>query len=113
GVRGSFRWLPEVGQTNLLLRPGDRAPAELVADVDDGLYVLSTRNVGGISPISGDYSVGASGRRIVRGELAEPISGVTLAASILDLLRNVREVGSDVRWVSGQSGIVGAPTVRI
>lgn len=113
GTRGSYRALPEVGATNLVLRPGERAPAALVASVDEGLYVVSTRNVGGINPTSGDYSVGASGRRIVNGELAEPVSGVTLAAPMLELLANVREVGSDLRWISGQGGYVGAPTVLV
>lgn len=113
GVRPSFRSLPDVATTNLVLRPGERAPAAIVASVDDGLYVVSTRNVGGINPISGDYSVGASGRRIVRGEIAEPVSGVTLAAPMLELLRNVHELGSDLRWVGSRGGIVGAPTIRI
>jgi PmbA protein len=113
GVRMSYRSLPEVGATNLVLRPGERAPAALVASVDEGLYVVSTRNVGGINPVSGDYSVGASGRRIVRGELAEPVSGVTLAAPMLDLLGNVREIGSDLRWVGGTGGYVGSGTVLI
>jgi PmbA protein len=84
-----------------------------VASVDEGLYVVSTRNVGGINPVSGDYSVGASGRRIVRGELAEPVSGVTLAAPMLELLANVREVGADFRWVSGTGGYVGTGSVLI
>jgi PmbA protein len=113
GVRASYRGLPEVGPTNLVLRPGARAPAALVASVDEGLYVVSTRNVGGINPVSGDYSVGASGRRIVRGELAEPVSGVTLAAPMLELLANVREVGADFRWVSGTGGYVGTGSVLI
>jgi PmbA protein len=113
GVRGSYRALPEVGATNLVLRPGERAPAALVASVDEGLYVVSTRNVGGINPVSGDYSVGASGRRIVRGELAEPVAGVTLAAPMLELLANVREVGSDLRWMSGTGGYVGSGSVLI
>jgi PmbA protein len=113
GVRGSYRSLPEVGPTNLVLRPGTRAPAALIASVDEGLYVVSTRNVGGINSVSGDYSVGASGRRIVRGELAEPVSGVTLAAPMLELLANVREVGSDLRWVSGTGGYVGTGSVLI
>jgi PmbA protein len=112
GIRSTYRGMPEIGPTNLVLRPGDRAPAALVASVDEGLYVVATRNVGGISPVSGDYSVGASGRRIVNGELAEPVSGVTLAAPMLELLANVREVGSDLRWMSGQ-GCIGAPTVLI
>ena len=113
GMRGTYRVLPDVAPTNLILKPGLRAPAALVASVDDGLYVVATRNVGGINPISGDYSVGASGRRIVRGEIGEPVTGVTLAAPMLELLSNLREAGSDLRWVSGQGGIVGAPTVRI
>ncbi|HZO31466.1 MAG TPA: TldD/PmbA family protein [Chloroflexota bacterium] len=113
GVRGSYRGLPEVGPMNLVLRPGTRAPAALVASVDEGLYVTSTRNVGGINPVSGDYSVGASGRRIVKGELAEPVSGVTLAAPMLELLANVREIGSDLRWISGTGGYVGSGTVLI
>ncbi|MFN8634824.1 MAG: TldD/PmbA family protein [Chloroflexota bacterium] len=113
GARANFRMAPEVGQTNLVLQPGTRAPAALVASVDDGLYVVATRNVGGISPVSGDYSVGASGRRIVNGELAEPVSGVTLAAPMLELLANVREVGSDLRWVGGSTGYVGCPTVLV
>ena len=113
GTRSAFKFLPEVGGTNLVLRPGTRSPEQMVGGVDEGVYVVSTRNVGGINPVSGDYSVGASGRRIVNGELAEPVSGVTLAAPILKLLANVREVGSDVRWVSGPGGYVGAPTVVV
>jgi PmbA protein len=113
GARVNYRALPEVGQTNLVLRPGERAQSALVASVDEGLYVVATRNVGGINPVSGDYSVGASGRRIVGGELAEPVSGVTLAAPMLELLSNIREVGSDLRWVSGQGGYVGTPTVLV
>jgi PmbA protein len=113
GTRSQFKFLPEVGGTNLVLRPGNQSPEQLVASVDDGLYVVSTRNVGGINPVSGDYSVGASGRRIVNGELAEPISGVTLAAPMLQLLANIRAVGSDLRWISGTGGYVGTPTVVI
>lgn len=113
GTRSAFKYLPEVGGTNLVLRPGTVSPADLIASVDDGLYVVSTRNVGGINAVSGDYSVGASGRRIVNGELAEPVSGVTLAAPMLQLLANIREVGSDLRWVSGAGGYVGAPTVVV
>ncbi|MGE3267965.1 MAG: TldD/PmbA family protein [Chloroflexota bacterium] len=113
GTRSSFKNLPEVGGTNLLLRPGTRSQAELISSVQDGLYIVSTRNVGGINPTSGDYSVGASGRRIVNGELAEPVSGVTMAAPMLQLLANIREVGADVRWSSGTGGYVGAPSVII
>jgi predicted Zn-dependent protease len=32
---------------------------------------------------------------------------------MLELLSNIREVGSDLRWMSGQGGYVGAPTVLV
>ena len=111
-VRGSYRSLPEVGLTNLQLEPGPDSPEALIAGVDRGLYVVVTRNVGGINPVSGDYSVGASGRWIERGELAGPVSRVTIAAPVLEMLANMSAVGSDLRWVPGQ-GAIGAPTVRI
>jgi PmbA protein len=112
GVRGSYRTLPDVGPTNLRLEPGPRSQEELIAGIERGLYVVATRNVGGISPVSGDYSVGASGRWIERGELAGPVTGVTIAAPMLQMLANLAAVGSDLRWIPGQ-GVVGAPTVRI
>jgi PmbA protein len=112
GVRGSYRVPPEVGPTNLRLAPGTLSVDDLLSGVERGLYVVATRNVGGINPISGDYSVGASGRWIERGELAGPVTGVTIAAPMLDMLANLSALANDLRWLPGQ-GVVGAPTVRI
>lgn len=111
-VRGSYRSTPEVGPTNFALR-GDPSPlGTLLAGVQHGLLVLSTRNVGGINPTSGDYSVGASGVWIEDGQEVGPVSGVTIAAGMLDMLAGLAAVGDDFRWVPG-SGTIGTPTLRI
>ena len=111
-IRPSYRVLPDVGSTNLVLSSGLVASDRLIRDVDYGLYVVATRNVGGINPVSGDYSVGASGRLIEGGELTRPVTGVTIAGQMLELLGNVSAVGSDARWSIGQAPIL-TPSLRI
>lgn len=110
--RAGFRGAPEIGPTNLSLEPGALSPEQLVAQVERGFYVITTRNVGGINPVTGDYSVGAAGLAIERGQLAGPVAQVTIAASMLDMLRNLSARADDLRWVPGH-GAVGSPTVRV
>jgi predicted Zn-dependent protease len=49
--------------------------------------------------VSGVFSVGASGREIVAGELAQPLREFTIASDLVEMLRAVRGVGSESRWV--------------
>jgi PmbA protein len=111
-VRAGYRSAPEVGGTNFALVAEPTPLAELVGDVERGLLVLGTRNVGGINPVSGDYSVGATGVWIERGLEAGPVNGVTIAASMLDMLTGLVAAGDDVRWVPGTTA-VGCGTLRI
>ena len=111
-VRSSYRALPDVGSTNLVLAPGQMSQAEILRGIDSGLLVTVTRNVGGINPVSGDYSVGASGRLIEAGELTRPVTGVTIAGPMLELLANVSAIGSDARWSAGQAPVL-TPSLRI
>ena len=77
GVRQSYRWMPDVGPTNFALVGPVTPRAELLGAVERGLLVVTTRNVGGINPVSGDYSVGASGAsgsRAARRRLRWPAS---------------------------------------
>jgi len=71
--RGSYRTPPSVSTTNLVLEAGDATLDELVARAGDGLYVASVAGLhSGVNPVSGTFSVGATGRLIENGEL-EPL----------------------------------------
>jgi PmbA protein len=61
------------------------------------------------NPISGDFSVGATGFWIENGEKAYPVREITIAGNILDLMKNVDVVGSDLRF----SGRIGCPSLLI
>lgn len=77
---------PGVSPSNLDLAPGTVTPAELIADIAEGVYV--TELIGqGVNGVTGDYSRGASGFRIVQGEIAGPIAEFTIAGNLIDMFR--------------------------
>jgi PmbA protein len=113
GTRGSYRTPPSVGPTNLIVEPGDADEAELLAAAGDGFYVMSVSGLhSGVNPISGTFSVGATGRMIHGGELAEPVREVTIASDLVSMLNAVGAIGSEARWVPF-GGSVKVPAVLI
>ena len=75
---------PTVGVGNVILAPGTVSPAALIADIAEGVFV--TELIGhGINGVTGDYSRGASGLRIVNGELAGPVAEFTIAGNLVDM----------------------------
>ena len=55
----------------------------------------------GANLITGDFSVGVSGLLIRGGQLAEPVQEATVAAHLLDILKGIDAVGSDLRFTTG------------
>jgi len=98
---------PGPAPSNLYLAPGRLTPAELMADIREGLYV--TELVGmGINGLTGDYSRGAAGFMIRDGQLAEPVAEITIAGNLLDMFPRMVPA-NDLVFRRGTD----APTVRI
>jgi len=109
GMRSGFKGLPGVGVTNLYIEPGRESPEALIASIDSGLYVTEVMGMHTANPISGDFSVGAVGFWIEKGRKAYPVREITIAGNILDLMKQVDAVGSDLRF----SGRIGSPTLYV
>ncbi len=108
-LRSSFRSTPSPGSTNLLISPGSQKPQALIGEIKQGLYVTDVMGMHTANPISGDFSVGASGLWIENGELARPVRSIAIAGNWRDLLLSITAVGDDLRWMGG----IGAPTICI
>ena len=101
-VRGGFKTTPGVGTRALALVPGDRTQRELLADIGEGLLVLSVQGLhSGANPVSGDFSVGCEGLVVRDGVAAEPVREVTIASTLQRMLLDVVGVGSDLEWLPG------------
>jgi PmbA protein len=115
-TRASFKSTPGVSAHNIFLAPGTLDQAALLARAGEGLLVQDLSGVhSGANPITGDFSVGVSGLWFRGGELAEPVREATVAAHLLDILRGIEAVGSDLRFTTGSVGgsslLVGQMTV--
>ncbi len=99
---------PGIGVGNFFLEPGTRDPKQIIADVPEGLYVTEFLGFG-VNLVTGDFSRGASGLWISKGEFAYPVEEITVAGNLKDMLFNISEIGNDLEF----RGAVASPTVRI
>jgi PmbA protein len=75
---------PGVSTTNLTLLPGARSRAELMADAKSGLVITSMFGPS-LNGNTGDWSVGCSGFWFEDGEMAYPVSEITVAGNLIDI----------------------------
>ncbi|NMB24004.1 MAG: TldD/PmbA family protein [Firmicutes bacterium] len=109
GVRASFKGAITTGPRNFYLKPGTMAQADMIGQIKRGMYITNVMGMHTANPISGEFSVGASGLWIEDGKIANPVRGVAIAGNLLDLLQHATVVGSDLRFY----GSVGSPSLLV
>jgi len=108
--RAGYRSTPGVGTSNFYVEPGTLSFQEMLARAEGGVLVQEVSGVhSGANPISGEFSVGATGLRIADGTLGEPLREMTIASTLPEMLAGVTGVGSDLRFFSS----VGTPSFMI
>ena len=111
--RSGYRTPPRVSATNLIVSPGSASFEQLLREAGEGVFVNDVAGLhSGVNPVSGVFSVGASGLAIRGGERAEPLREFTIASDLVSMLRAVRTAGSEPRWVPF-GGSVSAPPLLI
>ena len=97
-----------VGPGNFFLEAGKSAADRIIAGIPNGLYVTELIGGGG-NTVTGDYSSGAAGLWIENGKLAYPVSEITIAGNMQQMLFDIAEIGSDLEF----RGSVASPTILI
>jgi len=94
------------GNHNLILHDTGEDFAGLVKTMGTGLLVTELMGQG-VNPVTGDYSRGAVGYWVERGEIAYPVQEITIASNLKDMFRGVAAIGNDVvRRGSRQCGSI-------
>ncbi len=97
-----------VGPGNFYIQAGEAYPQEMIAGLSTGLFV--TELIGeGANPVTGDFSTGAVGMWIENGELAYPVSEITIAGNLKQMLMDLEAVGCDLEF----RGSIAAPSLMI
>src|SRR3954454_11843690 len=111
--RQSYRSLPGVSTSNLIVAPGSHSFEELLVHAGEGVFVNDVAGLhSGVNPVTGVFSVGASGRITRTGRLAEPVREFTIAGELVAMLGAVSAAGAASRWVPF-GGSVSTPPLLI
>lgn len=102
-----------VGHGNFFVQPGATTPEDIIKSVGTGFYVTEVMGFG-VNVVTGDYSRGAAGLWIENGELAYPVSEVTIASTLPDILNSIEAIGSDLEFRASMASptlLIGEMTV--
>jgi PmbA protein len=94
--------------SNFILQNGGLPADDVLRSTDRGLYVTEMMGFG-FNPVTGDFSRGASGFWIEKGEKTHPVSEVTVSANLDAMLRGIDAVGDDLDLRTATA----APTFRV
>jgi PmbA protein len=94
--------------TNLLLQPSSQSTKALLASTERAFYVTDMMGFG-FNAVTGDFSRGASGFWIEKGERVFPVSEVTISLNLDEMLKRIDAVGDDLDLRTS----ICTPTFRI
>ncbi len=83
------------GSHNLIVHPGKDDFEGLLRKMGTGLLVTELLGQG-VNYVTGDYSRGAAGYWVERGQIVYPVQEITIAGNLRDMFRNIVAVGNDV-----------------
>jgi PmbA protein len=110
-ARPSYRGVPGVSTSNLVVAPGTHSAEALLGSAGRAVYVQEVTGVhSGANPVSGEFSVGAAGLRVEDGALGEPLREMTIASTLPEVLQHVEAVSSDIRFAAGG---IASPTILV
>jgi len=122
GRRQSYRHLPMVRMTNTFLAPGESDPADIIASVDNGVYVARLGG-GQVNTASGDFVFGmVEAYLIENGKITAPLREGQLIGNGPKVLTQIEAVGNDFQMGSpgtcGKDGQgvpagMGVPTLKV
>lgn len=104
-VRQGIKEPPKCGPRCLIIENGQR---DIRKDITNGIIIEELMGTHTANPITGDFSLGATGYLCKNGEKL-PFNGVIFSGNVFELLNNVKEVGNDFRFF----GTSGTPSVYV
>lgn len=107
--RSSYMGPPRVGPSTLYLLPSGTSRAEILRSVEEGILVTELMGLHTVDAITGEFSLGAAGHFVRKGEIGQAVTGVGLAGNLLGFLEGVGAVGSDLKLLPG--GSAGSTTL--
>lgn len=112
--RSSHKASIGISPSNLVIEKGELSFDELVEKCGDGIFVTDVAGLhSGANPISGDFSLMASGFKVENGKLSHPIEQITISSNLFKLFNNIEEIGNDIKEGTPSNGTNFSPSILI
>lgn len=100
-----------ISPTNLYLQPTSQSFDEMIASIQDGVYITDLVGLhAGVKAVSGDFSLQASGIKIIKGKLDHAVKMIVVSGNFYDMMKRVKGISSDLKF---QLSGIGSPSVYI
>lgn len=100
-----------ISPTNLYVVPGEQSFDALIKPIKDGIYITDTSGLhAGANAVSGDFSMQASGFRILNGKIGHPVKMVVASGNFFEMLNHVEGLGNDLKF---DISSIGSPSVHV
>ncbi len=106
--RRGYKGRASASTLNVIVKNGNISREKIIKGIKEGFYVTGLRGMGTDIP-TGNYSVGASGFWIEKGEIAFPVDGVTLGGNTAEILKNIEAVADDL----DVRGTLNSPSFKV
>lgn len=108
-ARGSIKTEPTISVCNLYLNPGSGTQEDLIKMIKKGVLIQTVMGLHTADPISGEYSLGATGHIIENGRLVSAVKDMAIAGNLIDLMKSIYSLGGDLTF----SGSLGSPSIIV
>ncbi|MBR4954799.1 MAG: TldD/PmbA family protein, partial [Clostridia bacterium] len=103
-----------VGCTNLVLEEGETSLENMLRIMGDGLLICQLSGLhAGAEPVTGDFSLLASGFEVKDGKITRPIDGITVAGTFAKLLQSIDTIGNDTHLSEPMGSVFASPSVYL
>ena len=116
GHKGSYASNVGIRPYSFYINPVKGTLEDLMAEAGNGIYVTSVEGMhAGANPITGDFSLAASGFCIEDGKKGKPVKSITVSGNFFTLLKEIASVGEDLKFnpFALGSSRCGSPSVLL
>jgi len=87
-----------VSPTNIVFLPGESTNEEIISSVKDGILITDVQGAhAGANPVSGDFSLQATGFVVENGKVGAPVALITVAGNFVSMLKDIVMVGNETK----------------
>ena len=116
GHKASYASAVGIRPYSFYINPVKGTLEDLMTEAGNGIYVTSVEGMhAGANPITGDFSLAASGFCITDGKKGKPVKSITVSGNFFTLLKEIANVGEDLKFnpFALGSSRCGSPSVLI